>query len=167
MIQEITGVSAWPWYQERSQTRLKVYCPAWLPGSTTENVSQCMLLIAHLNYGVKFIDVHYPRISITNSYWDVKSLTVFGHQALLHWPHKSSCISSLRIVWTRYRLTSPVTLKQFISITKNPTGFGNVSNNKIPVKSSKSHWRLWSSCYKSPLAFYFSIWNCNSLLAES
>lgn len=112
-----------------------------------------MLHIAHLNYGVKFIDVHYPRISITNSYWDVKSLTVFGHQALLHWPHKSSCISSLRIVWTHYRLTSPVTLKQFISITKNPTGFGNVSNNKIPVKSSKSHWRLWSSYYKSPLAF--------------
>lgn len=104
----------------------------------------------------------------------VTSLTVFSHQALLHWLHKSSCTSSPWIVQTCYRLTSPVTLKQFISITKNPTGIGNVSNNKIPVKSSKSHWRLWSTCHKSPLASrapgHFRFWSeiaTNSLLAES
>lgn len=29
--------------------------------------------------------------------------------------------------------------EQFISITKNPIGIGNASNNKIQVKASKSH----------------------------
>lgn len=42
---------------------------------------------------------------------------------------------------------------QFISITKNPIGIGNVSNNKIPVKASKSHRRFRSACHKPPLTF--------------
>lgn len=42
---------------------------------------------------------------------------------------------------------------QFISITKNPIGIGNVSNNKTPVKAFKSHWRFRSACHKPPLAF--------------
>lgn len=57
---------------------------------------------------------------------------------------KSLVFFSLWIAWEHYMLTSPVTLKQFISITKNPAGFGYVSNNKIPVKSSKPYWSLVS-----------------------
>lgn len=119
--------------------------------------------------------MHYPKIPNTNLSWanTIKSFTVFGHQALLQQLHKSSCTSSPYIVWTCYRLTSPVTLKQFISITKKSSS-GNVSNNKIPVKSSKSHRRVWSTCHKSPPAHrapgHFTFWSetaTNKLPLES